>query len=547
MLTVQPTKGGADDTWLQVAPGQVLTGLMEDRDYLLRIEGRLHARVLVDDVELRQERGEDFFRWCPSFYAGRVTVEVLSDRKAAWTRDAGEDRYFLDVSPSAAKSGQAEFEEMVSDIRAEDASLLLGQSAATFAFGQRADFETPFVDDVRLARIREHGPGFLSAVESIVSAPHRSLVAESRRLPLTHIRRLHPSALRDRCLAAVAAGQSPGGEAVDRLQLTAFTSAPTFDTPANRALLSLLKRFLATVRRLRATVEAMKLGGQPEEQAERVKRRVEVLALLDSRASRLIAGTVFAEVGSSGNSAAGLTQISAQPLYGRAYRLGCRALADAIDDDNTGDRLHVPPSWGIYETWCYLAVLRTISRMLGGPLPGQHPSCIARADRCVVFPVAGGATCEVLMQATFPALKPTAGRSARSISRERRPDILVALVQHDGIRYFIFDAKWRHGRQAVLESMESAHIYHDSLRVTSAAPDCCLLLLPGEPSVAELEGSDYVAAHGVGAVSGVRVGGAGQGRLDACLRSWLADAAENGQSVGANEAALFASASARFS
>jgi hypothetical protein len=501
-------------TWTALLPGQVGSGLNEDTDYLLDTGAQLNVRVFVDDVELRRE-ATSLLQWRPSFYAGRVAVDVIAP---------GEQKvqYFLDVSPSKAKSGQAEFDEMVADIRAFDQAMLGGASSASMEFGH-AGKPGKLASDILLARLREHGPAFLSAVEVIASSPHRSLAAEAKVLPLSRIRRLHHSSLQDRRLAAMATGYSPSPEVMDTLQVSNLTSAPTFDTQANRALLALLRRFRAALTITHEKVKELKLGSPQEEQALRVQRRVEDLDRLGLRTHKLLFGPLFSEVTSGETSSAGLTQIAAQPAYSRAYRMGCRSLSSDVDGTDSSDHLHVAPSWGIYETWCYLRVLKTVAEMTGVAGEPCEQSAVA-AERATAFALGSEASLEVLFQATFPALKASSKRFGWSLSRERRPDIVLVHSFGDNTRFLVLDAKWRSGRGNVLDAMASAHIYHDALRVGQTRPSPCLLLLPGEDTVMELEADEFIEAQGVGAIRNVGVDGAGQERLSAVLKAWLCSA-----------------------
>lgn len=513
MLRFRRAAAPDGDAWAELLPGQVGTGLNEDTDYLLGTGARLDTRVFVDDVELRRE-STSLLRWRPSFYAGRVAVDLVAPGEQG-------TRYFLDVSPSEAKSGQAEFDEMVADIRAFDQALLGGASSASMEFGH-AGKPGKLASDILLARLREHGPAFLSAVEAIAGSPHRSLAAEAKVLPLSRIRRLHHSSLQDRCLAAMATGYSPSPEAMDSLQVSSLTSAPTFDTPANRALLALLRRFRAALKTTHEKVKELKLGSPPEEQALRVERRLEDLDRLGFRTHKLLFGPLFREVTSGETSSAGLTQIAAQPTYSRAYRLGCRSLSSDVDGADSSDQLHVAPSWGIYETWCYLVVLKTVAQVTGVEGVPSEPHIVA-AERSTSFALGGGATLEVLFQATFPALKASSKRSGWSLSRERRPDIVLVRSEGGLASSLVLDAKWRSGRENVLDAMASAHVYHDALRVGQAPPRPCLLLLPGEDTVSELESDAFIHAHGVGAIKRVNVDGVGEKRLGDLLTQWLAN------------------------
>ena len=510
MLRLREERGGTSAHWLSAEANGCVLGLTEDTDYLIDT-GRSAATVFIDDVALPGS-ADGTCCWRPGFYAGRVAVQVESPGGLRTS-------YELDVGSSPTKSGDACFAEMVTAIRAFDQTLLGGSSSATMAFG-RAGRPGRYTDDVLLSRLRRHGPSFLDAVARGVRAPHRSLCADLQMLPLSRVRTLHPGALRDRRVLALRSAQADESTAFEAIRIHCQTSAPTFDTPANRALLALLQRFRATASQLDRRVEALKLGGPTDEQQPRVARRRVELQALSSRVARILRALPFSEAGSAGTSAAGLTQIAAQPNYGWAYRLGCLALTCHVEGEDATDPLHVNHSWGIYETWCYLAVLEAVGKVVGvAPAPGA-----ARAvDACLAHTVAlpSGGELEVLFQGEFPSESPGAGRSGWSISRKRIPDIVLVARRGGQQRALVLDAKWRSGRSNVLEAMESAHLYHDALRIAGVRPAPCLLLLPGAPSVSALEEPSFIDAHGVGAISHFSVAGVGLTRLEDTLKEWL--------------------------
>ena len=510
MLRIRSLRASEDLPWLEVRPDCVLAALNEDTDYVLNV-GHAGAEAFVDDVPLRRE-STTAFCWRPRFYAGRVVVEVVRG-------DNSSQRYLLDVSPSLSKSGQDEFDEMVAEIRAFDQSLLSGWSSATMAFG-REGRSGRYELDVLLSRIREHGPSFLDAVELIVRSPHRFLAADRQVLPLSRVRRLHHTAFQDRRLAAIATGHALPSESLDSFQVSGLTSAPTFDTPANRTLMALLRRFRAAVVSLEGAIQRFGLGSPQEEQLLRSKRRLHALGALSKRTRKLLFGTLFREVSTAETSAAGLTQIATQPNYSRAYRLGCRTLATQLEGEDFSDQLHVPPSWGIYETWCFLGIV-TSTAQVTGCTPIDGPSKAVTAERAVHFELHDGQRLEVLFQATFPSLRATTNRLGWSLSSERRPDIVLVHHRSSGARSMVLDAKWRSGSGNVLQAMESAHIYHDALRIGGSRPSPCVLLLPGLPSVPELEEDEFIQAHGVGAVTSVRIAAAGMPRVQELIKAWL--------------------------
>ncbi|WP_376787051.1 nuclease domain-containing protein [Pseudomonas coleopterorum] len=87
---------------------------------------------------------------------------------------------------------------------------------------------------------------------------------------------------------------------------------------------------------------------------------------------------------------------------------------------------------------------------------------------------AADVTVEACYQVRCPAIDRAAHQSYQSLSRERCPDIVVTLDSSSAKRFVVFDAKYRSARASVLEAMESAHIYHDSLlwKGISLTPRC---------------------------------------------------------------------------
>ena len=501
----------SDVAWLLVMPNTPAYGFLEDTAYLITADTHAGARFYIDDVELHLS-SHGSYRWQPSFYAGRVNAEVIETSGTSHL-------YWLDVSPTPKKSGDIQFAEMVAEIRLFDQALLGGTSAATMAFGREGE-PGFYDDDILLSRLRAHGVAFLDSVDTIARSPHLSWSAEDQVIPLSRIRRLHPMALNDRRLAALASGSSVCGDALESIQLRSVTSSATFNTAANQTLLALLKRFRASIIRVREKVQALALKSPQEEQALRTERRLIDLDKLDIRVKKLILGRPFIEISAAGMTSSGLTQIASHPAYSKAYRIGCRALSTGIEGDEPSDMLHVNHSWGIYETWCYLTVLRCVQKVLGvSPIQTRAKAVSAQLAFKVEMP--DGGSLEMLFQATFPSAKPWQSRTGWSISRQRVPDVVLIVKKDKITRSLILDAKWRSGRENVLEAMESAHIYHDSLRLDGATPKACLLLLPGTTSVPGLEQQSFIDLHGVGTISNFSVGGEGVERLKENLINWL--------------------------
>lgn len=99
-----------------------------------------------------------------------------------------------------------------------------------------------------------------------------------------------------------------------------------------------------------------------------------------------------------------------------------------------------------------------------------------------------------------------AGTERRSLSGERRPDMLLIVDSGTDMQWYIFDAKYRQSKANVLDAMTSAHIYRDSLLLQGKRCSRAILLTPGASFDGRWE--MFTAAHwntfGTGAVADFR-------------------------------------------
>lgn len=509
------------DEWsCLLKPGGVATDLTENQQYLFSFTGTPISRFFIDDVEIHRTAVEGPFSWSADFFAGSVelaAIDVLG----------GTHQFIADVSPNAGKLGSEQFTSMFEEIRAFDAQLLLGNMAATAAFGAEVP-EMEFSSFVALARLKQHGKAFLGAVAEITRKPHKFIQPVHRRSPLSAIRRLHPSALMDRRLVAIASGYVSATESMDSIQLLNQTALLSFDTPANRTMMALLMRFRASILGLIEVVQSRKLKQEIVEQELRMPRRLELLLSLRKDAEHLLMAHPFTDVSKPEITAAGLTHISSQPLYSRAYRWGTEALRSGVCGEKLKDRLNVSPTWGVFETWCFVHLLNALKIELDCEDWQLAKYTAAGADISFTTTLPNGARLEALFQAKFHSESPIAGRFAWSLSRERIPDIVFVITKANKRRFLVLDAKYRSGRSNVLEAMESAHIYHDSLRLSeikastlgAIQPDLCLLLLPGTPEVPSLDKEEFWDMHGVGTLAQFAHGQSGVERCVLQIQSW---------------------------
>ena len=487
----------------------VIEGLVEDTGYELTPSSPGPCKLYVDDVAVPWL--EHCFVWRAGFFAGQVS--------AVFVEQNGRERtVWLDVSPVPEKLGRELFAEMVERIRSFDSRLLLGTSAATSIFG-RNGLDGCLEMYVRLSRLLQYGQRFLDAIRKVTANPHEALALKHKELPLSRVRRLSASAFRDRRLVTLAMGRPLQDADANTLRIQAYAPVVSADTPANRVLLALLKRFETTVRQMVVSVETMKVGGELADDELRQARRLEVLRRLQNGAHELLQREPFPRVTRAETSSAGLTQVSALPAYAYAYRWGMASMTTEIGNKAGIDALHISPSWEIYETWCYVKVVELVERFV--PSLRSTSSAVASVKLALTGTTDDGTLVEVLLQPTFPALDTGNSRFASSLSRERRPDIAIAFCRAGTWRYVLLDAKYRSGRSNVLDAMASAHIYHDALRVKGAKCEMALLLFPGSATVGHLEERDFWQEHHVGAVSGFGVEGDGPKKVSELVKEWL--------------------------
>ena len=197
-------------------------------------------------------------------------------------------------------------------------------------------------------------------------------------------------------------------------------------------------------------------------------------------------------------SAAALTAVSSDPTYSSAYGLGWRILRHGIEGRPEQDHVWLSPTWEIYERWCFVQIGRIVKQALG---PGwdwrvtrDHPS---HATVALTGSRYGKMCVELLLQPTFPAGDPPS-TGFKSISRMRKPDIVLTRIDEDPRRWYVLDAKYRTTRSKVLDAMSSAHIYRDSLRWNERPPNLSLLCVPRGGGAEWMEAPDFIRRHGVG-------------------------------------------------
>lgn len=189
--------------------------------------------------------------------------------------------------------------------------------------------------------------------------------------------------------------------------------------------------------------------------------------------------------------AAGLTAIAAHPTYSRAYRCGWSAIRRGLLASHAMEAVWLCPTWELYERWCFARVVKQLRALTGlEGVTGQQASRSVWKAR-----LATGERLRAEEQRTFSSNQDS---EFVSVSRERRPDVVLTIESSNQRRYLTLDAKYMQARSNVLGAMASAHIYNDSLRWQGQRPYASLLMVPAGGGAPWLEEEEFQKKEGVG-------------------------------------------------
>lgn len=451
-----------------VPAGGAAAGFVEGETYIVHVD-RIDARILIDDVPLERQLGQNAFIWRPGFYAGQVIAEVLDDQE----RVLGS--CVLDIGPSPGKIGGPQFQHMVMEILAFRPELLLGDGATLPEFGHEADCVS---HEVAYARLRRYGPAVLAALRAVCASPLTRLHLQRRTVMPHQARRLDVPAVRQLARSRFA-GHVLGLE-VASAETLARISVPytehTFDNAANRVIAAMVDRLVAR------TSELFRYFSNTASDVEspmalKSPRRLHLLSMFHDALRRLQNSAVLSEVTRSEITAAGLNAISAQPGYAHAYQQAWKVLRTGILGDDHDEPLPISPTWEVFERWCFLRIwqiLEEVSPHAGwAALPKDGST-----SKIAVQGVVSDSTVTIHLQPSFPAWDQSSASGFKSLSQRREPDLVVTIESPRGRSFLVLDAKYRTSRANVLDAMQSAHIYRDSLRWRGEHPWGSYLLLP---------------------------------------------------------------------
>lgn len=480
------------DAWLTLlpAPGEN-RGFVEATPYLFEKPNSNWAFYVDDEPLLDDFKDRSCWFWKPGFFAGEVTAELVRpDGTSAAV-------FLLDVAPDPGKMGREIFGRMVDELWNEAPQLVIGSEPAKSPIGDLGGMENPWL---AFARLRRYAPEFLRALAPIRVRPRLALRARRDSAPLHHVRRVDrrtaASLLRSPAVALLFAPAGEPSQSLADSRLDVPVVEETVDAAANRAMLALA---LAVQRRARAV--SLRLASLVEREAESETRtslsarwpaRKRFLDDVTAQLKVVLRHRPFALVQRAEVTAAGLTAIAADPIYSRAWGRGWRALRHGVEASASTERLWVSPSWEIYERWCFIR----LGRLLANQMPAWNWRRLENPDRWVGSHADRRG--ELRLQPTFASMPQKTEGKWWSVSRQRVPDLVLSVEGPGGRAFVVLDAKYRTSRSNVLDAMESAHIYQDSLRFGSRRPEASLLVVPSTGGANWLEEPTFQVEHRVG-------------------------------------------------
>ena len=458
----------------------------------------LDCRLLIDDEEIEPVEdevvaGEDLgavdtdshgpmWSWTPGFYAGAVRAELIDKESSR-----GLGTWWLDVSPDPKKAGSKIFDSMVEAILGFDEALLVGTEPARRQLGAVGENDDPHV---LFERLRRRESDLDRAVAGVQREPASVLLPRRQLRPHRAVRRVDLRTLRaaarqpEACAVLGPASCAPlpvgrGAAAEPRFDVPAV--GRRLDAPINRCALYLLRSIRRRCRHLSRKLEEA-TAKEPESDTRtalrgRLEHRLRILARIEWKTRLAERRPPFRDAHRPELTSAGLTAVAAHPLYSRLWRVGWEAVRRGASPHNPADPLPLSPTWEVYERWCFVEIACLLARWL----PTLAWS-VGREGESWWFRRGGGEGGLEIALYYQKAAGRTNGRDRPglwSVSRGCRPDLVLQWRQGGNVGFLVLDAKWRTGRDAVLNGMaESAHLYRDALRWGPRRPVASLLLVP---------------------------------------------------------------------
>ena len=473
---------------------QKLLNCDEAQSYLIKIPDR-HARLYADDALLEMDDSGEHWIWQPGFFAGEMFFELeLPDL-------AFPLRYTVDVAPAKHKTGREQFSEYLQQIVDYLPQLVTGTEPAMRDLAGRSNFVSLWL---RYVRLRQFLDRYLSGLHAICERPIIRLSSRREHMPLHMAKKVDRTTVQrltsnPRLLAALAEERTSGKTlSPEELNLDVPFHEPSLDNPANRLMARQLVEVRRLTRLLLAELRTLRVGVSETETdlMARLPRRIRFLQAADKQLGRIARKEPFASANIDKRGAAEFNAVSGNPHYSMTHQTGIRILRQGLSEMASDEQHYIAPTWEIYEAWCFVAIAEALESRFPDYI--WHLEQNPKSADLVLRGDSGTNRINLYYQMTCRSLEAPNRYGYFSITRERRPDLVLEIVEDEQKRFICLDSKYTSSRGRILDSMASAHVYRDSLRCGTVSPSLSIIIVPANQTLDVLSSQEYWNRYGVG-------------------------------------------------
>lgn len=482
-------------------PGQVLR-LEEARRYTLSHTGAVEA--FIGQRKLEWNLARDGFELEIPHSPGSFPLLSLKTETGI-TLD-----FPVEILPREEKLSAEAWSAMLAELDTWLSGVTVGREIARHGEVSTIGVSAPWLVEALLPLL----PALRKALKSILDEPRERSRTQSEDVPIHAVRRADSLTIRwlSRHPEAVAGMR---GLMEERPPLVPQRLAQeTFDHPANRYLVWLVRRVSETLEqcadKLRELAKSDRARADESgwewllDKATSIDAEVEKLKGMQTRSFlRSLPPQTATE--------AALTVFQDDPRYARFHRLARPFLSPRFRlHDSENPRAAIRPSFEIYELWTFLAMERLLREALPEAKWSQKGygklldlgSTGGGATSTAILP--GGSRLELLFNLTFPGYLARRESGRFSLSKERRPDLVVTWKPRSGDATWVcLDAKYRVSAENLGDAFQSLHIYRDSLIYGAFGGKCRAgwLLVPAQAEACEeWFSAKFFEDYGLGAV-----------------------------------------------
>ncbi|SFT92680.1 hypothetical protein SAMN04487904_113120 [Actinopolyspora lacussalsi subsp. righensis] len=336
-----------------------------------------------------------------------------------------------------------DYQTMVTDVASTVRSLALEYLRATYRTGTAYDTDdTSSLDWLTL--VRNEIDTIERAIHYINTHPERTLVHEIANTPISRIRKAD-SAVRRAIIKGSGRGPSIPVSAVGQVRsvLPSVQNTETADTNEHRwirlNLLLIIDRLSEIHRHLLTEVQQHQKDSNTVS-VRRAKEESEVAEFLH-RVNLLVDLPIFAGINKHPPPGFSSLALHNSTGYGDAYR-AITALRLGLSTNGTGIDLSVMDVHELYETWCFIEVVRIILSKTG--TQGDLSELLAVEESGIRIRLAHGKRSSVACEFSHINLEVTYNQRYPTLTGEQRPDIVLRIQHRTWPELVILlDAKYR--------------------------------------------------------------------------------------------------------